>query len=238
MISYGPIAIILAGVFCLLAAVRVLIQQRRIVEMLPSSGVEISLPSKWDDTEITKVLQRHSDRPAVLSHAVASIKARMILNQDLKTAQHRLRLLTSVIEVFKLNKEMQTILQDLQLSEKEFEIQQVESETRFDDAKEKNKSEQHLRLLRQQRDEMQLQKEIAQLKSDTAAISGAPKSSDPVTPEQRRARDKKDCDDRLANLKAEKQNALKIDDPAERVLRVNALDDAIQREYERWAKLL
>ena len=122
--------------------------------MVPYSDITVSLPTKWDDVEITRVLQRHHDNPRVLSHAVSSIKTRMILGQDFKTAQQRLKLLGSVIEVFKLNKEMQTILHDLHLSEKEFEIKQIETQTRKEDAQSKLQSEVQLRELRRQRDEL------------------------------------------------------------------------------------
>jgi hypothetical protein len=52
-------ALIGAGVVCLLAAVKVLVKQRRILEMVPSSNVTVQLPTKWDDGDITKMLQRH-----------------------------------------------------------------------------------------------------------------------------------------------------------------------------------
>lgn len=123
-------ALIAAGAVCLLAAIKVLVQQRRILEVVPSSNVTVQLPTKWDDGEISKMLQRHQEQPAVLAHVVSSIKSRMILNQDLKTAQHRLQLMASVIEVFKLNRELHGILHDLHLEEKEFEIKQIESQIR------------------------------------------------------------------------------------------------------------
>jgi hypothetical protein len=59
-----------------------------------------------------------------------------------------------------------------------------------------------------------------------------------LTPEQKRAQDKKNCEARIAELKAQKQQALKIDEEDERLRRVNAIDNAIEREYERWSKLL
>jgi hypothetical protein len=227
-----------AGVVFLLVAIKLLIQQRRVVEVVPYSNQTIDLPKKWDDAEITKLLQRHHDRPAVLAHAVSSIKSRMILNQDIKTAQRRLKLVGSVIEVFKLNKELQGILQDLHLAEKDFEIRQIESDIRLEDAQARHKSEQRLRQLRQQRDELALHKDIAQLTSETDAIQNQAKPGSRPDPQQQRANEKAACEAHIQSLKQEKQNALKIEDESERVLRVNALDDAIQREYERWAKLL
>lgn len=206
--------------------------------MVPYSNTAIDLPRNWDDGEITKLLRRHQDQPAVLAHVVSSIKARMVLNQDLKTAQKRLKLLAGVIEVFKLNRELQGIIQDLHLAEKEFEIRQLETDIRLEDTQARQKSEITLRKLRQQRDELQLQKEIAQLESDTQAIRRPAGASHQVSPEQQRANEKKSCEARIESLKEEKQNALKLPDEDERIQRVNAIDNAIQREYERWSRLL
>jgi hypothetical protein len=161
------------------------------------------------------------------------------MGQDLKTAQRRLKLIASVIEVFKLNREMQGILQDIHLAEKEFEIRQVEADTRLEDAQGRQKSEGVLRQLRAQRDELQLQKEITQIKAETGAIQQSVKpQGQQLTAEQQRANDKAACEARIQALKDEKQKALNLDDAAERIMRVNALDDAIQREYERWSKLV
>ncbi len=230
-----------SGVLCFLLALRVLVRQRRILEVVPYSNTTLSLPTKWDDLEITQVLQRHSDNPAVLSHAISSIKTRMILGQNLKTAQQRLKLLASVVEVFKLNKEMQGLLHDLHLEEKEFEIKQIETQTRKEDAQAKLQYEVQLRELRRQRDELVLKKEISQLQQEIKNVETVPPpmpTEVKLTPEQQRANDKAACEARIQSLKAEKQNALKLDDEQERILKVNAIDDALQREMERWAKLL
>ena len=238
MMFSAPLIMIAAGVVFLLAAVKVLIQQRRIVEVVPFSNQTINIPAKWNDGDVTRLLQRYQDQPAVLSHAVSSIKARLIMGQDLKTAQQRLKLLGGVIEVFKANKELQAILQDIHLAETEFEIRQIETQTRLEDAQARQKSESRLRQLRTQRDELQLQHEIAGLGDQIEKIKTPAKAEPKLSPEQQRANDKTACEARIQALKEEKQKALKIEDAAERVMRVNALDDAIQREYERWSKLV
>jgi hypothetical protein len=238
--SYAPQVFFGAGTLCLLAAVRKLIRQRRILEVIPSSNFTVQLPTKWNDAEITRLLQGYHDQPAVLSHVVSSIKTRMILGQDLKTAQQRLRLMASVLDVFKLNKEMQSVLHGIHLDQKEFEIQQVETQMRREDADARLKSERQLRDLRKQRDELQLNKEIALLRQEIKAVdkSDTVSQAAKLTPEEQRAKDKTNCEERISTLKAEKQNALKIEDESERVQRVNAIDDAIQQAMERWAKLL
>jgi hypothetical protein len=234
----APLFVIAGGLVLLLVAVKVLVQQRRVVEVVPYSNVSIEIPKKWNDAEIARLLQRHHDQPAVLAHAVSSIKSRMILNQDLKTAQQRLKLMASVIEVFKLNRELQGILQDVHLAEKDFEIRQVEADLRLEDVQARQKSERMLRNLREQREDLQLKKEIAQIGQEIETIKSPAGTKPQLTPEQQRANDKAACEGRIQALKEEKQKALNIDEAAERVMRVNALDDAIQREYERWSKLV
>jgi hypothetical protein len=234
-----PLWLIGGGVVLLLLAIKVLIQQTRSIEVVPYTNVSVELPKRWDDAEIAKLLQRHASQPTVLAHAVSSIKTRMVLNQDVKTAQKRLQLLASVIEVFKLNRELQGVLHDLHLADKEFAIRQLETDIRLEDTEARQKSERRLRQLRQERDELALQSEIAQSRHDINSFQRAPaKAEAELSAEQKRAREKKACDDRLASLKAEKQKALTIEDEGERVLKVNAIDDAISREMERWARLL
>lgn len=192
----------------------------------------IELPAKWDDNEVTRLLQRYQDQPAVLAHAVSSIKTRLVMNQDLRTAKKRLQLIASVIELFKLNQALQSILYDIHLAEKDFEIRQVEADTRLEDAHSRRKSEHRLRDLRAQRDELQLQKEIGQLRRDTESIDRPVRQEPQLTAEQQRAKRHAASEARLDNLKQQKQEALKIADPDERVQKVNAIDDEIQRELQ------
>jgi hypothetical protein len=196
------------------------------------STTTIKLPSKWDDNEVTRLLQRYQDQPAVLSHAVSSIKTRLVMNQDIKTAQRRLKLIASVIELFKFYQALQGILYDIHLAEKDFEIRQVEADTRLEDAVARRKSENRLRDLCSQRDELQLQREITQLRRDTESIDRPAKPEAQLTPEQQRAKRHAASEARLESLKQQKQEALKIQDPEERVQKVNAIDDEIQRELQ------
>ena len=227
-----------AGIICLLFAVKVLIQQRRILEVAPSSDFTVQLPTKWDDTEITRLLHRHQDQPAVLSHVISSIKTRMVLNQDLKTARQRLQLIGSVIEVFKLNRELQGVLHDIHLADKDFEIKQVEADIRKEDVDARLKSERQLRDLRKQRDELQLKKEITVLQQDIKTVEKPSGQEPKLSPEQERTNRHAQSEARLTKLKEEKQKALKIDDEQERLLKVNAIDDEIQREMVEWSKTL
>jgi hypothetical protein len=201
-------ALLGAGGICLFAAIVVLIRQRRILEVVPSSDVTVQLPTTWNDGEITKLLQRHQEQPNILSHVVSSIKSRMILNQDLKTAQHRLKLMTSVIEVFKLNQELHGILHGLHLEEKEFEIKQIEAQIRKDDVQSRLGSEQQLRDLRKQRDELQLKKEIAQLQQEIKGVDKtAPETQ--LSAEQQRRLKRMEIEDKIRELNRIEETALK-----------------------------
>jgi hypothetical protein len=235
-----PIALIGAGVVLLLAALKVFVQQRRILEMVPSSNFSVSLPTKWNDTEITHLLQRYQGQPAVLSHVVSSIKGRMILNQDLKTAQQRLQLMASVIEVFKLNKEMQGILHDIALEEKEFQIKQIEGDIRMDDAKARLESEKQLRELRRQRDELVLKREIAGLQKDIRDVKSV-KEKEPsgISPEQQRRLRRIEIEDKLQQLGRAEESALrKADSDAARARIQNMYSTKREDLEEQLAKFL
>ncbi len=178
--------------------------------MVPSSDVTVQMPTTWNDGEISKLLQRHQEQPAVLSHVVASIKSRMILNQDLNTAQHRLKLMTSVIEVFKLNRELHGILHDLHLEEKEFEIKQIETQIRKEDAQSRLSSENQLRQLRKQRDELALKKEIAQLEQDIKNTAKRQDDPEPkLSAEQQRRIKRMEIEDKIRELDRLEEDALR-----------------------------
>jgi hypothetical protein len=232
-------ALLSAGVVCLLAAVIVLIQQRRILEMVPNSNFTVQLPTKWDDGEITKMLQHHQEQPNVLAHVVASIKSRMILNQDLKTAQHRLQLMASVIEVFKLNRELHGILHDLHLEEKEFEIKQIETQIRKEDVQARLKSETQLRELRKQRDELQLKKEIALLQQDIKSVDKTSESESKASPEQQRRLKRMEIEDKVRELDRLEADAVKTArDEEERARLQNMYGDKREELREQLAKYL
>lgn len=235
-----PQAMIAIGIVVLLVAVRVLVRQRRIIEMVPSSNVTIELPKKWDDAEVTRLLQRYHDQPTVLSHAVSSIKARMIMGQDLKTAQKRLQLIASVIELFKLNRELQGILYDVQMAEKDFEIRQFETQVRLEDVQARLPAERKLRQLRAQRDELQLQKEISQLQQDIDTTQNPQGSSQAqLSPEQQRRLRRMEIEDKLRELDRQQEEALKTARSDEDRVRIqNMYDDRREELREQLAKHL
>jgi hypothetical protein len=233
------VALIGAGVVCLLAAIKLLFRQRRTLEPVPSSDITVQLPTKWDDGEITKMLQRHQDQPEVLAHVVSSLKSRMILNQDLKTAQQRLQLMASVIDVFKLNRELHGILHDLHLEEKGFEIKQIEEQIRKEDAQSRLKSETQLRDLRKQRDELQLQKEIVTLQQDIKGVEKAPEAESKTAPEQQRRLKRMEIEDKMRELDRLEADAMKTArDDDERARLQNMYGDKREELRDQLAKYL
>ncbi len=197
------------------------------------------LPQTWDERALTSQLTQLRDRrPALLPHFVQSIMERMIIGQDDRTAQVRLRYLHTQIEQLKLAKEFQQALADLKLQSSEtflrvrklqLEVQKVDVEFETVDALKHKKTELELK---------KLDLEIAQIEDQIGRLKRPPRAEPELSPEQKRAQQKKNCEKRIAQLKAEKQEALKIGDEQERLRKVNAIDAALEREYERWATFL
>ena len=144
----------------------------------------------------------------------------------------------SQIDQLKLAKEFQQVKDDLEILsyEREKRIKTLQLETEELDGKRESSSE--LTRLNTLRERKKMELEIAQLDQQIAGLKNPPLAEAKPTPEQQRANDRVACETRIQNLKAEKQKALKLDDETERILKVNAIDDALQREMERWAKLL
>ena len=59
--------LLVAGMVYLLLAIKTLIKQRRIIGLVPSSNVTVQLPTRSDEGEISEMLQRHQEQPAVLA---------------------------------------------------------------------------------------------------------------------------------------------------------------------------
>ncbi len=193
----------------------------------------------WNESAITAQLIQLRDRtPSMIPHYVASIKERFIVKQDDRTAQARLKFMHSQIDQLKLAKEFQQVKDDLEILsyEREKRIKTLQLETEELDGKRESSSE--LTKLNTLRERKKMELEIAQLDQQIAGLKNPPLPEAKPNPEQQRANDRAACEARIQNLKAEKQNALKLDDETERILKVNAIDDALQREMERWAKLL
>lgn len=203
--------------------------------MLP----DVALPAQWDEVAITRQLQQLRDqRPALIPHFVESVKERWVLRQDDRTAEMRLRFLKTQIEQLKLVQQFQQTVNDIELLllEKTKRIKALQLETEELEIRRRGLTQKE--RLESLRDQKKMELEIAQIQREIENLKSPSKPEAQLTPEQQRAKDKAACEAKIASLKQEKQSALKISDEAERVLRVNAIDDALQREMERWARLL
>jgi hypothetical protein len=163
----------------------------------------------------------------------------MVLNQDLKTARRRLQLIGSVIEVFKLNRELQGVMHDIHLADKEFEIQQVESQIRKEDADARLKSERQLRDLRKQRDELQIKKEITQLQQDIKTVDNSAPAEPKLSQDQQRRLKRIEIEDKLRELDRLEAEALKnARDDEDRARIQNMHADKRQELQEQLARYL
>jgi hypothetical protein len=194
----------------------------------------------WDERSISKQMDDlRGQPPAVIAHYVESIKTRMVLNQNDKTAAVRARFLKTKVEELKLVKEGQQLMVDLEALalEREKRLKTLQLENAQLDATMRTRSElDQLTGLKQRK---QIELEVAQIEKQIRDLSAPVPPPEPqLTAEQKRAEEKKKCENRIAELKAQKKEALRIEDEDERILKVNALDDALQREYERWTKLV
>jgi len=205
----------------------------------PSMPSESALPVQWDEIAITRQLDNlRGQPPAVVSHYVESVKERWVLNQNDKTAAVRARFLKTKIEELKLFKEGQQIAIDLEALalEREKRLKTLQLENAQLDATMRARGErEQMQALRERK---QLELEIAKLDKEIRDLNAPAKIEAELTPEQKRQKEREASEAHMADLKAQKQEALKIPDEDERRLRVNAIDAALEREYERWARLL
>jgi hypothetical protein len=211
---------------------------------VPQRGDELSNPLRdlevWDERSIAQHLsQLRGQSPTVVAHYIESIKTRFLLNQNDKTAVVRSKFLKTQIEELKLFREGEQVVTDLKAlgleREKRLKTLQLEN-AQLDDTMRTRSERERLIALKERK---QIELEIAQIGKQMADLNTPPPKPEPeLTAEQRRSLEKQNCEGRIAELKAQKQVALKIDDEDERMRKVNAIDSALEREYERWAKLI
>ena len=201
------------------------------------SNKEITVPSSWDERAITNQVHLYSKEPAILSHYVLAIKERFIIGQNDRTIQKRTMFLKSVFEQANIIKDLKGVGHEMAKMDAQHEVEMLELELRRLDLTAQHTHHGTISNLKQDDEELEVQLRIAQKRRQIEELRN-PQSQAKLNPDQQRANDKTACEGRIQALKDEKQKALKIDDAAERVMRVNALDDAIQREYERWSKLV
>lgn len=193
----------------------------------------------WDEAAISRQLDGlRGQSPAVISHYIESVKQRMVINQNDKTAAARARFLKTKLEELKLIKEGRQVIVDLEALalEREKRLKTLELEVQeIDNRKQHLSARQQLEAMREQK---KLELEIAQLNKQIKDLDSPAKAEPQLTPQQQREQRHQASEARLQKLKAMKQEALQLQEPGERIPKVNAIDDAIQEEMKEWARTL
>lgn len=167
----------------------------------------------WDEALITdQIRQLHKTLPDVIPHLINSLVQRFILQQDTKTSRKRLKFLRRQINKLDLTNEM---LSDLDLRYTLISMREISAAAKgFDD------------LIRQKGPSITL-----------GVDEQVSRRQQKLSPEQETAKLRAEFEERLHRLQKEKQQALEIQNEAERVVRLDALDHAIQRLVE-WRRIL
>jgi hypothetical protein len=192
-----------------------------------------------DRASVVEQLEGLRHQPAsVVSHTVEQVLQRWVINQDDKTAASRARFVKNKIEELKLMREGQQIIVDLEAlaleREKRLKTLQLENAQLDDNISRRGERERLLAL----KEQKQLEFEIAEIEDRIVKLKNPPKAAPKLSPGKERAKRHAASEARLTKLKEKKQRALKIEDESERFLKVNAIDDEIQREMVEWSKTL
>jgi hypothetical protein len=195
--------------------------------------------AQWDETAITRHLaELRGQSPAVISHYIESVKQRMVTNQNDKTAAVRARFLKTKLEELKLLKEGRQVMVDLEAMalEREKRLKALELETQeLDLQKQSLTVRQRLETLR---DQKRLELEIAQLEKQIKDVNNPVQPEPQPTPQQQKEQRHAASEARMQKLQSLKQDALKIENLAERMQKVNSIDDELQKEMQEWGRTL
>src|ERR1039457_5522949 len=124
-----PLVAIGSGILLLVLAVATLIRQRRIIEIVPNKG-EVTVPSFWDERDITRQMHLYSKEPALLSHYIFAIKERFIIGQNERTILKRTQFLKSFLEQANIIKDLKGLGHDMAKMDGQHELDMLEMELR------------------------------------------------------------------------------------------------------------
>lgn len=205
------------------------------------SGVTSPSMEQWDERSIRQRFEQLRNQPFVLSSFLHTVHERFLINQNDKTFKARTLFLYSLLERLELGKRVETALDDLTLHEMERKARQLELELKIADLEDRKRKQQELNDLRHEVEVLKLKLEKDRLKKESENLQKPPEPAKPepqLTPEQQKAQRHAASEARLQHLKRLKQEALKIEDPDERVQKVNAIQNEIEHEREEWSKTL
>jgi|ERR1051326_38084 hypothetical protein len=197
-----------------------------------------SLPVVWDAQMVSQQLTKFQAQPDIVASYIDALKQRFILRVEDGTAKQRTKFLRTHVEELQLGKEYKMVVHDLNAMEIEQEIRLLRLRLEQQELQAKQQQVTSLGGLQLRKERLAIELEIATLEAKKMTIQNPERPENPLTPEERRAAEKKEVDEKIADLKMQKSEALKIADEEERMRRVNGLDAAIERAYERWSKLV
>lgn len=197
------------------------------------------LPDRWNETIVSGDLRRLSGNASALGYYVEKLRERFIIRQDVKTLEERSRWLEARLKELKIARDIQGTVFDLAIQRKEHELRAKQLALGHIQADADLVDSADLAPLRKETSRLTLEAETARLRKVIRDLTPDQTQKGPtISAEQQRVNEKATCEARIEVLKKEKQKALLIEDSQERLLRVNAIDDALQREMERWARLI
>jgi hypothetical protein len=120
-------------------------------------------PSKWEPQLITERLRRVRNNPALLQYFFESFKDRLILGQDYRTSNMRIKFLQAQIQELNIAKEYLIALDNLNFHELEREIHHRELELKKEDLENRRIEQEEIRKLERERDALKIKVEMAQL---------------------------------------------------------------------------
>src|ERR1035437_719714 len=123
--SMLPLVAMGGGILLLVLAAATLIRQRRTVEMVPNKG-QVTVPTTWDEREITSQLHIYSKEPALLSHYVFAIKERFIIGQNERTIRRRTELRKAVLEQATIAKDLHGVSHEIAKMKAQHEVDMLE----------------------------------------------------------------------------------------------------------------
>ncbi len=230
LVQYWPILFFTGAAMILLALVipTPRDQHDSAVLVAPSSAVATTTSARPQQTESPNALV------SALDNFVGTI-----------TLTGEERRLEKLLHVLRIRNEISTQVRQGYAYERSRGRVEREEDTKDEDAKTQHLNailaRQTAEAIAQLRVEIQKTKVEAELEAQRrslADLKNPPVPARDISPEQEKSNRHVRSESRLQRLRSAKLDALKISDEDERVRKVNAIDDAYQREMEEWAKTL
>jgi hypothetical protein len=220
---------------------------------------DLELPKEWDERLLERKIKSLADsnNVAVLDYVLRSLKSRIVMDQDTRTAYKSTQFLSSLIERLGVVRQLRTAYDDLKLYEKELQIrvtkldiEQLNQDIELQDLAHKKETQKKINKLEHQLKELDIQLEIAKRKREIDAVKNPPPPP-PAPPPPPREPTREETQQQMRAASEERLSKLqrdKLADLARRRARgeseeelrraENMWDDAIAAEEEELRKWL